>query len=90
MFSLSVVTGGITDVSPLAPISANIFMCHFEKKRVLNNGARPFIWGQNVDYILFDSKNSSGGGGVGGGCLQTKTPNESLTSGKGITCLFHH
>ena len=47
--------------SPLGPVLANIFMCHFEEKWVLNNNARPSIWFRYVDdtFTLFDSKNTA-------------------------------
>ena len=37
---------------------ANILMCHFEEKWVLNSNARPSIWFRYVDdtFTLFDSK----------------------------------
>ena len=40
---------------------ANIFMCHFEKKWVLNYTGRPSIWFRYVDdtFTLFDSKNNA-------------------------------
>ena len=47
--------------SPLGPVSANIFMCHFEEKWVLNDTGRPSIWFRYVDdtFTLFDSKNNA-------------------------------
>ena len=47
--------------SPLGPVLANIFMCHFEEKWVRNNNARPSIWLRYVDdtFTLFDSKNTA-------------------------------
>ena len=35
---------GVAMGSPLGPVLANIFMCHFEEKWVLNNNARPSVW----------------------------------------------
>ena len=47
--------------SPLGPMLANIFMCHFEKKWVLNYTGRPSIWFRYVDdtFTPFDSKNNA-------------------------------
>ena len=47
--------------SPLGPVLANIFMCHFEEKWVLNNNARPSVWFRYVDdtFTLFDNKNTA-------------------------------
>ena len=44
--------------SPLGPVLANIFMCKFEEKWILNNNAHPSIWFRYVDdtITLFDSK----------------------------------
>ena len=43
------------------PVLANIFMCHFEEKWVLNNNARPSVWFRYVDntFTLFDDKNTA-------------------------------
>ena len=38
--------------STLGPMLANIFMCHFEKKWVLNYTGRPSIWFRYVDDIF--------------------------------------
>ena len=35
--------------SPLGPVLANIFMCYFEEKWVLNNNAHPSVWFRYVD-----------------------------------------
>ena len=35
---------GVAMGSPLGPVLAKIFMCHFEEKWVLNNNARPSVW----------------------------------------------
>ena len=40
---------GVAMGSPLGPVLANIFMCDFEEKWVMNNGARPTIWFRYVD-----------------------------------------
>ena len=53
---------GVAMGSPLGPVLANIFMCHFEEKWVLNNNARPSVWfPRYVDdtFTLFDNKNTA-------------------------------
>ena len=52
---------GVAMGSPLGPVLANIFMCHFEEEWVFNNNARPSIWFRYVDdtFSLFDSKNTA-------------------------------
>ena len=52
---------GVAMGSPLGPVLANIFMCHFEEKWVLNNNARPSVWFRYVDdtFTLFDNKNTA-------------------------------
>ena len=48
--------------SPLGPVLANIFMCHFEEKwRITQNSARPTIWFKYVDdvFTLFKTKDSA-------------------------------
>ena len=47
--------------SPLGPVLANIFLCHFEEKWVLNYVGRPSIWFRYVDdtFTLFESKNNA-------------------------------
>ena len=49
---------GVAVGSPLGSVMANILMCHFEEKWVLNTNARPSIWFRYVDdtFTLFDSK----------------------------------
>ena len=49
---------GVATGFPSGPVLANIFMCHFEEKRVLNNNARPSIRFRYVDdtFTLFYSK----------------------------------
>ena len=43
------------------PVLANIFMCDFEEKWVMNNGARPTIWLRYVDdtFTLFNNKDTA-------------------------------
>ena len=47
--------------SPLGPVLANIFMCHFEEKWVLDYNARPSVWFRYVDdtFSLFDNKSTT-------------------------------
>ena len=47
--------------SPLGPVLANIFMCHFEESWLTNNQLRPSIWFRYVDdtFSLFDSKDTA-------------------------------
>ena len=41
---------GVAMGSLLGPVLANIFMCHFEEKWVLNNNnSRPTVWFRYVD-----------------------------------------
>ena len=49
---------GVAMASPLGPVLANIFMCHFEEKWVFNSKGRPSIWFRYVDdtFTLFDIK----------------------------------
>ena len=49
---------GVVMGSPLGPVLANIFMCHFEEKWVFKSKGRPSIWFRYVDdtFTLFDSK----------------------------------
>ena len=48
-------------VSPLGPVLANIFMCDFEEKWVMNNGFRPTTWFRYVDdtFTLFHNKDAA-------------------------------
>ena len=52
---------GVAMGSPLGPVLANIFMCHFEEKWVFNSKGRPSIWFRYVDdtFTLFDSKSNA-------------------------------
>ena len=52
---------GVAMGSPLGPVLANIFMCDFEEKWVLNKNARPSISFRYADdtFTLFDSKNTA-------------------------------
>ena len=47
--------------SPLGPVLANIFMCHFEEKWVFNASVRPSFWYRYVDdaFTMFDSKDTA-------------------------------
>ena len=49
---------GVAMGSPLGPVLANLFMCHFDEKWVLNNNVRPSVWFRYVDdtFTLFDNK----------------------------------
>ena len=49
---------GVAMGSPLGPVLANTFMCDFQEKWVMNNGARPTIWIRNIDdtFTLFRNK----------------------------------
>ena len=61
IFETRTATDGVAMGSPLGPVLANIFMCHFEDKWVLNNNARPSVWFRYVDdtFTLFDNKNTA-------------------------------
>ena len=52
---------GVAMGSPLGPVLANIFMCYFEEKWVMNSSIRPAIWFRYVDdtFTLFDNKESA-------------------------------
>ena len=43
---------GVAMGSPLGPVLANIFMCHFEEKWVINSKGRPSIWFRYVDDTM--------------------------------------
>lgn len=47
--------------SPLGPVLAIIFMCHFEVKCITQNSARHTIWFRHVDdiFTLFKTKDST-------------------------------
>ena len=47
--------------SPLGPVLAKIFMCHFEEKWVLSNNTHPSVWLRHVDdtFTLFDNNNAA-------------------------------
>ena len=44
---------GVAMGSPLGPVLANIFMCHFEEKWVMNNSDRPSVWFRYVDDTFY-------------------------------------
>lgn len=48
------IIGSVTNGSPLASVSANIFTCLFEEESVLSNNARPSMW-----FRYVDSKNTA-------------------------------
>ena len=52
---------GVAIGSPLGPVLANIFMCHFEESWLTNNQFRPSIWFRYLDdtFSLFDSKDTA-------------------------------
>ena len=52
---------GVAMGSHLGPVLANIFMCDFEGKWVMNNGARPTIWFRYVDdtFTLLPNKDTA-------------------------------
>ena len=52
---------GVAMGSPLGPVLANFFTCHFKEKWVLNNNSRPSVWFRYVDdtFTLFDNKNTA-------------------------------
>ena len=52
---------GVAMGSPLGPVLANIFMCHFEEKWVFNASVRPSFWYRYVDdtFTMFDSKDTA-------------------------------
>ena len=47
--------------SPLGPVLANIFMCHFEEKWALNSSDCPTVWFRYVDdtFTLFRNKDTA-------------------------------
>ena len=52
---------GVAMGSPLGPVLANIFMCHFEERWVMNGKVRPSLWYRYVDdtFTMFDSKDTA-------------------------------
>ena len=52
---------GVAMGSPLKPVLANIFMCHFEEKWVLNSSDFPMVWFRYVDdtFTLFHNKDTA-------------------------------
>ena len=47
--------------SPLGPVLANIFMCHFEEKWLTNSRFSPSLWFRYVDdtFPMFDNKDNA-------------------------------
>ena len=47
--------------SPLGPVLANIFMCHFEEKWLTKSRFCPSLWFRYVDdtFTMFDSKDNA-------------------------------
>ncbi|XP_068696778.1 uncharacterized protein [Montipora foliosa] len=52
---------GVAMGSPLGPVLANIFMCHFEEKWLMNSRFCPSLWFRDVDstFTMFDSKDNA-------------------------------
>ena len=52
---------GVAIGSPLGPVLANIFMCHFEEKWVMNSSDCPNVWFRYVDdpFTLFRNKETA-------------------------------
>ena len=53
---------GVALGSPLGPVLANIFMCHFEEKWLMNSSRfHPTLWYRYVDdtFSMFDSKDTA-------------------------------
>ena len=52
---------GVFMGSPLRPVWANIFICHFEEKWVMNGRVCPGLWYRYVDdtFTMFDSKDTA-------------------------------
>ena len=52
---------GVAMGSPLGPVLANIFMCHFEEKWLTKSRFCPSLWFRYVDdtFTTFDSKNNA-------------------------------
>ena len=51
---------GVAMGSPLGPVLANIFMCHFEEKWVMSGQVCPSFWYRYVDdtFTMFESKDA--------------------------------
>ena len=47
--------------SPLGPVLANIFMCHFEEKWLMKSRFCPSLWFRYADdtFTMFESKNNA-------------------------------
>jgi len=47
--------------SPLGPVLANIFICHFEERWVTKGQIRPSLWYRYVDdtFTMFESKDTA-------------------------------
>ena len=52
---------GVAKGSPLDPVLANIFMCHFEEKWLTKSRFSPSLWFRYVDdtFTMFDSKDNA-------------------------------
>ena len=52
---------GVAMGSPLGPVFANIFMCHFEERWVTKGQIRPSLWYRYVDdtFTMFESKDTA-------------------------------
>ena len=52
---------GVAMGSPLGPVLANIFMCHFEEKWLTKSRFCPSLWFRYVDdtFTMFDSKDNA-------------------------------
>ena len=52
---------GVAMGSPLGPVLANIFMCHFEEKWLMNSRFCPSLWFRYADdtFTMFDSKDDA-------------------------------
>ena len=52
---------GVAMGSPLGPVLANIFMCHFEEQWLMNSRFCPSLWFRYVDdtFTMFDSKDNA-------------------------------
>jgi len=52
---------GVAIGSPLGPVLAKIFMCHFEEKWLINSRFCPSLWFRYVDdtFTMFDNKDNA-------------------------------